>query len=127
MTAQKLRDAAARIRETAQAATPGAWKVWAMSVLADQDGTSDVETAVPVADTHHEAGLRTFNATHIALWSPPVALAVADWLDQVASNLEDTLPIWETSTELPGTVEDTVHHHFGRPLAVADLILGGAR
>ncbi len=32
-------------------ATPGKWKLWGMSVMADQDGSSDVARAVKVANT----------------------------------------------------------------------------
>lgn len=84
MSADLLRRAAASMRERANSATPGVWKLWGMSVYADQDGTSDLDTAVHIADTTHEAGLRTFNAAHIASWHPAVALAVADWLDAEA-------------------------------------------
>ena len=35
------------------AATGGVWKLWGMDVLADQDGTSNVDTAVPVAHTSY--------------------------------------------------------------------------
>jgi hypothetical protein len=61
----------------ARAATPGRWKLWAMSVMTDQDGTSNVDTAVAVAQT----GLlvaghpRTFDAAHIARWYPARVLA----------------------------------------------------
>jgi hypothetical protein len=34
------------------AATPGKWKLWAADVMADQDGTSNVDTAKHVASTH---------------------------------------------------------------------------
>lgn len=49
-------------------ATPGVWKLWGMDVLADQDGTSDVDTAVPVATTRMliDGKPRTFDAELIA-------------------------------------------------------------
>lgn len=64
-------------KEAARKATPGRWKLWAMSVLADQDGTSNVDTAVLVADTYGGVNghPRTFNASHIARWDPARVLA----------------------------------------------------
>ena len=59
----------------ARAATQGAWKLWGMDVLADRDGTSNVNTAQMVAYTRHESGLLTFNAQHIATWDPARVLA----------------------------------------------------
>jgi hypothetical protein len=46
----------AEIRAKTEAATPGPWKLWAMEVMADLDGTSNVDTAVGVA--------QTFGGTH---------------------------------------------------------------
>lgn len=60
----------------AREATPGRWKLWAMEVRADIDGTSNLDTSLPVAQTYHEAGLRTCNATHIAIWGPARVLAL---------------------------------------------------
>lgn len=79
--AEYLRRASERLREIAGAATPGRWGVWAMSVCASTDGTMNLETSLPVCDTQHESGLRTWNADYIATMSPPVALALADLLD----------------------------------------------
>jgi hypothetical protein len=60
----------------ARLATTGTWKLWAMEVRADIDGSSDLDTSLPVAQTYHEAGLLTFNAQHIAFWDPPRVLAL---------------------------------------------------
>ena len=71
----------ARIAEdekVARAATQGKWKLWGMTVMADQDGTGNVDTAVGVANTygHDERGApRTWNATHIARHDPARVLA----------------------------------------------------
>lgn len=89
MSADTLRRAAARMRELAEAATPGPWKLWGMEVRASTDGTSNLDTSLPVAATRHESGLYTHNADHIAAWDPTVALAVAAWLDLVARLLDD--------------------------------------
>lgn len=89
--AGELRAAAAEMRAKAEKATPGRWKLWGMAVMADQDGTSNVDTAVPVCATYStdaESGrLRTYDADHIAGMHPAVALAVADWLDAAADGL----------------------------------------
>jgi hypothetical protein len=56
-----------QIRERAEAATAGPWKVWAMAVLADPVGDPNVDTALPIAETTDpHRGLRTFNADFIA-------------------------------------------------------------
>jgi Family of unknown function (DUF6221) len=72
-----IRAQLAEDERVAKAATQGNWKLWAMAVLADQDGTSNVDTAVLVANTfsmEHDKPL-TFNATHIARWDPMRVLA----------------------------------------------------
>jgi hypothetical protein len=94
MNADRLRQAAQKIRETAGAAAYGQWhKVGDLPVFAGED------------------------AAHIALWSPPVALAVADWLDDFAN----TALAW---TDRPGAgpVDPKC-----QAVLLADLILGGAR
>lgn len=91
MSAEILRRAAEEMRRNAENATPGRWKLWGMTVMADQDGTSNVNTAVDVAATFYrdEHGKpRTWDATHIASWHPAVALAVADWLASVARDVD---------------------------------------
>jgi hypothetical protein len=87
MTGDRLRQAAQKIRETAQAAAYGQWhKPGDLPVFAGED------------------------AAHIALWSPPVALAVADGLDDAATDLDRLSPGWKPR-------EST--------LRLVDLILGG--
>jgi hypothetical protein len=72
----------ARIAEdeaAAKAAESGRWKLWGMSVMADPQGTSNVDDAIDVASTRttSTAGgyLRTFNARHIARHDPARVLA----------------------------------------------------
>ncbi len=100
MSAEVLREAAAKMRATAQAAEPGRWKTWGMSVLADPKGTSDLDDAIPVAEHLHSPStsslrLHTGNVDHIASWHPAVALAVADWLDAEAT-ASDALALFST-------------------------------
>lgn len=83
--AEELGQAAQRLDELALKATPGVWKLWGMEVRADLDGTSNLDTSWPVANTSHEAGLRTFNASYIAAMYPPVAVAMAELLREQSS------------------------------------------
>ena len=72
------------LRQTAAKATPGVWKLWGMTVMADQDGTSNVDSAVEVAHTVYrdERGKpRTWDAMHIAAFDPPTALALLDRME----------------------------------------------
>lgn len=83
VNSELLREASALMRHNASIATPGTWKLWGMLVMADQDGTSNVDTAVEVAHTLHrdeDNKPRTWDAKHIAGMQPSVALAVAEWL-----------------------------------------------
>jgi hypothetical protein len=88
MSANLLRRAAILVRTRAVRATPDAWKVWGMSVRADAGHDSDVDKALLVAHTHHEAGLRTFNADYIAMMDPRVGAAVADCLARATYSAE---------------------------------------
>ena len=57
------------IRARADAATPGPWKTWGMGVLADPVGDSNLDTAIPVANTAFrdaEGRPRTNDADFIA-------------------------------------------------------------
>jgi hypothetical protein len=70
------------MEETARKAgerAPGRWKLWGMEVMADAAGTSNVETAIPVAATSctdENGRARTFIASHIATFDPTAALAL---------------------------------------------------
>ena len=94
--AEELRQAAALMRERAEAAAQGDWpgRPWAVTECASpEDGSAGCacivyqgeykpfdEAQVPpiqyIADAESEE-----DAAHIASWHPAVALAVADWLD----------------------------------------------
>lgn len=58
----------ARIRERAEGATLGPWKLWGMDVTADPVGNSDLDDAIDVASTHMaiDGRPRTFDAEFIA-------------------------------------------------------------
>lgn len=78
MSSAVLREAAALMRSRAEAAPDSHW----FAVLR-QDGRAWID--VPDEDGHALA-MHGFQAaaTHIASWHPAVALAIADWLDEVA-------------------------------------------
>jgi hypothetical protein len=92
VSADLLRRAAARIREVAEAATPGPWATqdgarW--MVYGDRwsgDGGYVCATST-LPTTVNERALA--DASHIALWHPAVALVVADWLENEAAWCED--------------------------------------
>lgn len=108
MTADRLRAAATRLREVAEAATPGPWERFGMAGVAAPDWEIvderrvECECGEPVALT----GCATnADATYIATMAPPVALAMAMWLDETASRWD-----WVEERDLA--------------LATADAILG---
>lgn len=111
MSGDRLRKAATELRHYAENATPGVWKLWGMTVMADQGGTSNVDTAVDVARTscRDEHGKpRTWDAEVIRLMQPRTALVLADFLEDMG---------------LVGPMyDDTTPGNYARRLA--DLILG---
>lgn len=83
MSAAVLREAAALMRERAEAARAGRWAADGDEVVARWSlGDVDVATCRGSIDEGNE-----INAEHIASWDPAVALAVADWLDAEAACL----------------------------------------
>ena len=81
---QVLRRAAGLMRARVDELPPSPWRAEGRDVTATQDYTSEgfwdwghgyVVAACPRQD----------EAEHVASWSPPVALAVADWLDRFAA------------------------------------------
>jgi hypothetical protein len=102
MTAEVLREAAALMRERAEAATPGPWSA------ADEHGLLGPDASPAWCVSNMRPGFESMsptegyigdvaetslgfpeqrdqhNAEHIASWHPAVALAVADWLDDEA-------------------------------------------
>ena len=88
MSAELLREAAAKMRELAEGATPGPWewddKHYGIFPGPQVDGCCEGDGFI-----HHSA-----DAKHIAAWHPGVALAVADWLDREAE-----LADWECDAE----------------------------
>lgn len=108
MSADQLRRAAKVLREHAEAASrdmgTSAWKVAELTEQERENGQITPEgrpypqeitndRAVLIAQCF-EGGVPTF-APYIALMHPPVALALADWLDVIADDME-------RNAELPG-------------------------
>jgi hypothetical protein len=90
VSAQELRDAAAAMRERAQAATASEWfPIQAPGRTVSDDGDWIVDS-VPafVCSTHIWDERGKADAEHIAAWHPAVALAVADWLESTANDVE---------------------------------------
>jgi hypothetical protein len=83
-------------RAAAEAATPGVWKLWGMSVMAAQDGTSNADTAVDVARTamRIDGKPRTFDAQHIARWDPARVLAECEVKRRIVERVSDVA--WAT-------------------------------
>ena len=101
MSAELLREAAALMRERAEAATPGPWQVGEDADSGERFVYSERWTELAqVAEWSSGLG----NPQHIASWHPAVALAVADWINGHARDLAlagDHLP----SCDSPGDVE----------------------
>lgn len=120
MTAERLREAAALLRERAEAATPGPWAadVWPVRKRSPQtgrlltidpaDGTQGTVDLIPTDGVY--GVMEGADAVYIALMAPPVALALADWLDQAAIHVSG------------GSLR--AHPMSTRAITVADAILG---
>jgi hypothetical protein len=99
MSVETLRRAAALMRERAEVTTPGPWITHEMDSIFvgnQADGRTSGLWAIVhsssdcLADMKPAAADRVrADAEHIASWDPVVALAVADWLDWVATALDD--------------------------------------
>lgn len=103
-TANTLREAAMRIRDTANAATPGPWRD--SSTIDGARFQALVSDTMPAGrperggwdDTEGYGGflvgesLLPPDRSHIALWNPTTALLIADWLEHVA-HFEGVTPL----------------------------------
>lgn len=122
MSADVLRRAAAKMRERAEAATPGPWHVVASGM--------GIRTPTPAAyrfirdDREHtvaeawDSMTGREDAAHIASWHPAVALAVANWLDEQAGCLE------EDATTFRFATPESREAMYADALAVARAYLG---
>jgi hypothetical protein len=83
MSADLLRRAAAKLREHTKAALPGPWE----AIESSPEEAPGVWLA-----RHADVGVdvdRDGDARYIALMHPPVALALADWLDETANHITE--------------------------------------
>lgn len=110
--ADELREAARRMRDTAQAATPSADPLpggWAgfgtdadtlgRSMLFGGPAENGYRTSTIFSTAEERlcdecTGASDADVQHIASWHPAVALAVADWLDYAADKWGDTDPMF---------------------------------
>lgn len=85
-----LRRAASALRERAGNATPGPWEAdgtlprWVLAPREEWDLGGGLQRIAYMAMPYREERMWA-NADHIALMHPPVALALADWLDDEAA------------------------------------------
>ena len=128
MSAEKLREAAALMRERAEAATRGPWRA---------DGTTvggARHQPVVMGGFDSSGSLQDpcapWDAEHIASWHPAVALAVADWLDEAADHLDvyedDDLHPALRPHVCPTALEGTECSVLEQALVVARAYLGEA-
>jgi len=119
MSAETLRRAASLMRERVADATPGPWLAFRANkglhavYGVTTDTATDYESDVSV-------GIKVEDAEHIASWHPAVALAVANWLEDAAENLEMQAP----GGDLRKNWDMRVHIAGDRALAVACAYLG---
>lgn len=98
--AEEMREAARLMRERAALVPPPPWHALMHDIIAGDDGGNVIASS----------GL-TVRAQYVASWHPGVALALADWLDVKAVNLEVVGHLYRD-------------HDFGYALAVARAYLG---
>lgn len=82
MSADLLRRAAAKLRDAANAAQPAPWRATAP----DPFGQSTVQagSGYDIARNYEEPACDAADAEYIALIHPPVALALAEWMELYA-------------------------------------------
>jgi hypothetical protein len=96
MTSERLREAAQKIRETAEAVQ-----------------TETIPAGWTAEGFHYVSGLLEGDLEHITLWSPTVALAVADWLDEEAAHWSPSL-VYRCRNAL--TVADAILERTAAPV-----------
>jgi hypothetical protein len=86
--AETLRSAATLMRQRADKAPSGPWRVEAGHLGGMPEYVMSADDGGAVAESWREPGA----AAHCASWHPLVALAVADWLEIEAAVVERQLP-----------------------------------
>lgn len=126
MTADQLRRAAAKIRETAQAAAPGPWHAHTTGRAGgDHWYVTDADESIAYihASDGEDEARRQPDAEHIALWSPDVAELVASALDGSADLYELVGPVSRTHPPF-GLMAQAQNTARFRMLVLARRILG---
>jgi hypothetical protein len=127
MSAERIREAAKVLRDAAERATPGPWE---RTIDRDKHKPNGIDVGVwsesainyPVESVTFGNPNDLADAAYIALMSPPVALALADWLDDIEA-------LWASAESMadadgdPLTFGESLDSHA---LALADAILGRA-
>lgn len=107
MTAETLRRAAALMRERAEAATPGPWQATVYGVRAEKRS--------PVAPFDGQQPDME-NRLYIASWHPAVTLAVADWLDSTANDVEHVhTPVYNLTSTTVARAVAVARAYLGEP------------
>ena len=95
--ADELRTAATRLRERANAATPGPWSADSSIPYGHRVGSSDETNWVAWTGEHGEDGSEA-DARFIAAMHPGVGAALADWLDIAVMYAEKWPPDLQTNS-----------------------------
>lgn len=117
MSAELLRRAATKLREHATAASRGPWEM---------DGADGLVWPGCMGDPVSGSELLADGA-FIALMHPPVALALAEWLEAQATDVENAVAAWSRDTSYidkhPGGVQAHTENMFQPSIAAARAIL----
>ena len=130
MSADRLREAAAVLRERAEAATPGPWEAdggeisqhWSRPEPWQPVASGEVACMAYCYGGSARGIDRDEDAAYIAMMHPPVALALADWLDVAGADEWAHGP--HCLTPCYDCDDDPRAPHIRSALAVADAILG---
>jgi hypothetical protein len=99
--AEELQQAAKLMRERAGGCQQRAWYWEPLGEKRYPQRVSSEGNCAIIAETFIDPAHRPYEAEHIASWSPPVALAVASWLEQEAGNARSAFHHIDGSWEMP--------------------------
>jgi len=102
-------DLAKEALKLADGVTPGPWKLWAMDVLWDKGGDSDLDKAVPVCRTYFQDSQgkpRTFDASFIAFSRTALPALAKAYLE-----LEERCRLAEGVCELAKDAQHSLEHY----------------
>lgn len=129
MSAQRLRDVASTLREVAEGASPAPWEQFKYP-HAGRSGALELSgvRSVPIEatgefDSEVSESIDETDARYIATMHPPVALALADWLDVVAIRASRVIETMRSPTVGDAVARENCLGYI-EALAVADAIHG---